>query len=346
MELNAIVGNPPYSLKDGGAQRSALPIYPRFVSIADRLASHFVSLVIPCRWFTGGKGKESDDLRNAMLDDQHMACFHDFLDPDQLFPGTNIRGGVCYFLRNKDRDYSGSTRFVTHLKNGALHTANRRMRLGTESIFIRSTLAKSIIDKVSHGLVQSNMSMHVSSRKPFGLDTTFKRSSAYHAEPNGLNNPVICYSQGFKQGFIERSSIASHIEWIGRWKVFTPRANNIGTELNDDNLNAFVASPNTVCTESYLAVGGDLNLSEQSTNNLAIYMRTRFVRYLHSLAKTSHDCPPATFAYIPMQDFTPQSDIDWTHSVSDIDRQLYKKYGFTDDETAFIESMIKPMKLQ
>lgn len=126
--------------------------------------------------------------------------------------------------------------------------------------------------------------------------------------------------------------------------MYVPYATNIGTELNDDNLNAFIGEPNSVSTETFLVIGADLSLNETSSTNLCIYLRTKFVRFLNSLAKISQHGTSKTYRFVPLQDFTAKSDIDWSKSVADIDKQLYVKYGLTEAEIAFIESMIKPME--
>lgn len=132
-------------------------------------------------------------------------------------------------------------------------------------------------------------------------------------------------------------------EWIDCWKVFTARANNIGTELNDDNFNTIIAGPGTICTETYLVIGADLGLTEQEAHNLSNYLKTKFARLLHATAKSSQDAARSTYKFIPMQDFTEHSDIDWSKSISEIDAQLYEKYGLNQDEVDFVESKVKEM---
>jgi len=146
-----------------------------------------------------------------------------------------------------------------------------------------------------------------------------------------------------KSGLLERHEVKVRSEWIDLWKVFTPRANNIGTELNDDNLNTFVGSPGTICTESYIVIGPDLGLDEDSANNLSKYLTTKFARYLHSLAKASQDATSKTYRFVPIQSFTKRSDIDWSKSIAEIDQQLYAKYGLNQEEIEYIEGKIKKM---
>lgn len=142
---------------------------------------------------------------------------------------------------------------------------------------------------------------------------------------------------------MELKEVPSHQEWIGLWKVYVPESNNIGTELNDDNLNAFVGEPNSICTESFLVIGASLNMDGQMACNLVRYLKTKLARYLLSLAKISQHGTAKTYRFVPLQDFTDQSDIDWSKSVAEIDQQLYAKYGLTEEEITFIEKTIKPM---
>lgn len=135
-------------------------------------------------------------------------------------------------------------------------------------------------------------------------------------------------------GYISREYVESHIEWIDRWKVFMPRANNIGTELNDDNLNTFVGKPGMVCTEAYIAIGAEKNLNEEECKNISSYMRTKFVRFMHSLAKASQDATSKTFVFVPVVDFNK----NWS------DKDLYTYFELSESEIIFIEKMIKTME--
>ena len=139
------------------------------------------------------------------------------------------------------------------------------------------------------------------------------------------------------------NEITKNANWIDNYKVFAPYANNIGTELNDDNLNAFVGEPKTICTETYIVMGATLNLDLIASTNLVKYFFTKFARFMHSLPKVSQHGTSKTYKFVPLQNFTIKSDIDWSKSTVEIDKQLYAKYKLTQEEIDFIESMIKPM---
>ncbi|AJI57595.1 hypothetical protein LA02_999 [Francisella philomiragia] len=185
----------------------------------------------------------------------------------------------------------------------------------------------------------------ISSRKPFGLEGgVINKKDLFRDDKNKLKKPILCYGRARKVGYFEEEDINKNDEWISKFKVFVPYANNIGTELNDDNLNAFIGIPNTICTESYIVVGADLGLDAESAKNLCRYFMTQFVRFMHSILKVSQHGTSKTYKFVPLQDFTQNSDIDWSKSIEEIDKQLYKKYNLNKKEIEFIESMIKPME--
>lgn len=342
MKFNAIVGNPPYMEMDGGAQASAKPIYNQFVEIAKKMHPQYMSMIMPSRWYSGGKGL--DEFRDNMLNDSKISILHDFLNPEQVFPKTNIRGGICYFLWDKVYNNQESLiKVVTHQINTDPVTVYRTLKTEHSDTFIRHGIAISIIEKLNSYPNFESMSKYVSVLRPFGFRGYFTDDVRFNSTKIGLEDPIICYGKGKKVGFVERKEITVRKEWIDRYKIFTPRANNIGTELNDDNLNSFIGEPKTICTESYLVIGADLKLDLTKSENLRKYLTTKFTRFQHSLAKASQDATSKTYQFVPLQNFTTASDIDWSQSVADIDRQLYAKYGLSEKEVAFIEGMIKGM---
>lgn len=341
MKFDAIVGNPPYMIMDGGAKASAKPIYNYFIESSKKVKPKYMSFIIPTRWYTGGKGL--DDFRKSMLNDKHMELIHDYLTPEYIFSNTNIRGGVCYFLWNKDYNNEVDLiRVITHQNEKIVSDIKRKFKIEEVDIFIRDAQAILILDKIVKQETKL-LSMYVSSLKPFGFRGYFIKDKRFHLDKNNLDNPIICYGKGKLLGYVERAEVKNHIEWIDVWKIFTPRANNIGTELSDDNLNSFIGEPGSICTESYIAMGMELNLTKIMAINLTKYLKTKFLRFLHGIAKSSQDATAKTYQFVPLQDFSDESDIDWSKSIAEIDQQLYAKYKFSKDEIDYVESKIKPM---
>ncbi len=343
MKFDVIVGNPPYQESDGGAQASAKPIYHHFVNISKLLNPNYTCMIMPTRWYAGGKGLDS--FRDQMLNDKNISELHDFLKPDIIFPNTNNRGGICFLLRDKNYNNSENLTKVYTYGNSLIPTLNsRNLKTEDSDILIRHGIAVEILQKVKSNEKFESFENIISSRKPFGLDgNVVKNQSIFRFTKKGLDSPILCYGRGKQVGYLNKDEITKNTNWIDKFKVYAPYANNIGTELNDDNLNAFVGKPNTISTETYIVIGADLNLNNESANNLANYCFTKFTRFMHSLPKVSQHGTSKTYKFVPLQNFTSKSDIDWTKSIEEIDQQLYKKYNLTEEEIEFIEKMIKPM---
>ena len=344
VKFEAVIGNPPYQKEDGGAKKSAQPIYQKFVFIAEKIEAKYLSLITPTRWFAGGKGL--DDFRDYMLDNQHLQELHDFIHPEEVFPATNNRGGICYFIQNNSYDNSSmSVRITTHMENNETVTSMRPLRIGNLDIFIRYSQVIPILEKIgAFDNTFNGLSAHVSPRKPFGIESNIIESKLFYSSPEGMIEPVLCYAKGQRKGYIEKNIVSNFEEYGNVWKVLTPYANNIGTELNDDNQNSFSVAPNCVCTETYLVIGADLHLNQQSAENLSNYLKTKFARCLHCAAKISQHGTAKTYRFVPLQDFTEHSDIDWSQPIDKIDQQLFDKYHLLPEEQEFIKKIIKPME--
>ena len=342
VRFDVVIGNPPYQESDGGAQASASPIYHKFVELAKSLNPNHISLIMPSRWYTGGKGL--DNFRADMLSDSTIRDLYDFPNPDEVFPNTNIRGGVCVVHWDSEwNNQKDLTRVIT--MDGGKVTAEVHRMLAEDGvdIFIRDYRILNILTKIeATHQHKGKISEIASPLKPYGFRGFFIRDKRFYADATDLTDPVVCYGKG-AVGYVERAEVTTKKEWIDCWKVLTARENNIGTELNDDNFNTIIAGPGTICTETYIVLGADLGLTEQQAHNLSNYMKTKFARLLHATAKSSQDAARTTYKFIPLQDFTSQSDIDWSQPIAEIDAQLYRKYGLSDDEIEFIESKVKEM---
>lgn len=319
MKFDVIVGNPPYQLNDGGFGRSATPIYNAFVEQAKKLNPRYLVMIIPSRWFGGGKGL--DGFRQQMLNDNKIRKMVDYEDSSDVFPGVSVAGGICYFLW--DKDYSGDCEIVNILKSEASISTRR---LNEFEIFIRHSQAVPIIRKVL-ALNENRMKEQVSSYKPFGLRT--------YEKPQKTGDIILHWQKG--EGPYKRKDITVGVEMIDRWKVISSRsghehAGNPGIDGTRRVLaKTVILPPGTICTETYLVIGN--YSTEQEAINLLAYMKTRFFRFLLSQYMYSHSITKDTYALIPILDIKKK----WS------DQQLYKRYDLTDEEIAFIESKIRPM---
>ena len=342
VKFGAVIGNPPYQISDGGAQASAKPIYQYFVLLGKQLSNKYSCYITPTRWFAGGKGL--DEFRDMMLRDKTIKELHDFLTPEDVFPNTNNRGGICYFISDYEK-IDSEVKVVTHQNNSIISNKKRSLMVKNIDIFIRDSMAISVIDKAFKNKNEGDLSSIVSPRKPFGIESNIIKNSKFKSISTELTNPVVCIGKNRIKGYLERDDIKAHQEWIDKWKVYVPRANNIGTELNDDNLNSFVGEPNSICTESYIVVGACMDMDAEEAKNLCKYLTSKFVRYLHKQAKASQDASSKTYKFIPLQNFTHNSDIDWTKSITNMDEQLFDKYNLSEEEREHIKNSIKDMEI-
>ena len=325
MIFDVIISNPPYQLSDGGSGKgiSALPLYNKFVEQSQRLNPRYLIMIIPSRWFAGGRGL--NDFRESMLTDRRIKVLVDYPKSRDCFPGVDIAGGVCYFLW--DRDYNGLCDYKSIIKD----TVSERTRnLHEFDIFIRDNIGLDIVHKV---LSQPNTfySSLVYSSTPFGL------RSFYRGKKNYFPNSVILHSSD-GVSYIEKMEITRNADIVDTYKVYIGKinpdrggVNNAADGMMNVTTKVSTIGPNEIITETYLLLHKFDNKKE--ADNCASYFRTRFVRYLISVALTSMNIAKENFRFVPLQDFSKP----WT------DEELYKKYNLTDDEIAFIESMIRPM---
>ena len=319
MHFDVIVGNPPYQMEDGGNKASSSALYNIFVDQAKALNPKYLAMIIPSRWFAGGKGL--DTFRSEMLADKRIRTLVDFTDASALFPGVDIAGGVCYFLW--ERDSKGPCRIVT--EHSGRRTESTRF-LNQYPTFIRFNEAIPIIEKVK-AKSASFYETVVRSRKPFGLDTA--------AKPDKKGDLILYWREG--RGPIVKDRVLVGLDMIPKWKVITSRASYDHAGQHDkDGMRRVLSKvdiigPHEVCSETYLVLTA-LDTKKQA-EAVESYFRTRFARFLISMVSYTQDITKDRFAYVPVM----SSDRVWT------DQDLYNFFGLTADERTFIESIIREM---
>lgn len=330
MKFDVIIGNPPYQLNVGVEKENyAIPIYNRFVEQAKKLNPRYLTMIIPARWYAGGRGL--DDFRDSMLSDNRLCVLHDFPESADCFAGVEIQGGVCYFLWK--RDYKGDCLVTTHNTNTDSTPMKRPLLEKGCNTFIRYNSSVSILRKVQ-AKGESSFSQYLSTQTPFGLITSYKGHKTKQAETD-----IKMYISGNEAEYKGGSSFASlkdisrghnMIDWH---KVYIAKAYGGGMAFPHSIIGKpFYGEPNSVCNQSYLVIGPFSNNAE--CENVIGYIKTRFFRFMVLQKKNAQDAMRGVYQFVPLQDFSHP----WT------DEMLYQKYGLTDEEIAFIESMIRPME--
>ena len=325
LEFDVVIGNPPYQLNDGGNNASAVPIYNKFVEQALKLNPRYLLMIIPSRWYCGGRGLES--FRKLMLSSGKVRELHDYKNSSDCFDGIRNGGGICYFLWDSSYD-SKISRIAEHDATGVVRETNRSLDEFGE-IFIRDSICCEIIRKV-RVLEEETLSNIVYRQKPFGFRTNFVDFDT--------DGTIKIYSKKAKGGYayIKRDKVKVNADLIDKWKLVTSRSTSVPEEDNGQVLRlsqTFIAEPGSVVTESYVLVATFDD--EETANNAYSYLKTRFFRFLCQPTIVSPDVSKRTFVFVPIQDFSKP----WS------DAELYKKYNLTQEEINFIDSMIKPVEL-
>ena len=340
MKFDAIVGNPPYQVMDGGAGASAKPVYQYFVDIARKLAPNYVSMIMPARWYAGGKGL--DDFRESMLKDTQISDLFDYTNSADLFSNVNIAGGLCYFLWN--RNYAGECHIRNILWNKRVSEGYRK--LSDHNVFVRNNVAYDIIKRIKDKN-ETSINNNASSYEHFAVRGYFSIQSYERgtSEKNADDDVILMSSEG--KGYYCKKKISDKGNILHLYKSIITYAMSGGNKPSSDGNYQVVSSlqvlnPNEVCTETYLVSGAFE--SKLEAQNLCTYVKTKFLRFLMLQTLSSIHITRDSFQFVPLQDFTEKSDIDWSKSVKEIDGQLYKKYGLTEEEVKFVEGMVKEME--
>ena len=326
MKFDVVIGNPPYQLAGGAGGTSDSSIYHQFVEQAQALDPRLLSMVIPSRWMAGGRGM--DEFRKKMLESKSIRTLVDFPVSKEVFPGVEVKGGICYFLWDPAHD--GDAEYSSF--RGEISDQPKLRNLAEFDVFVRSDLAVQILRKVL-ARQESSVIEYLTGDTPFGIATNFKEFRDHERR----GDVPLYYVSGGKRGvgFISSETITKNRQLISSWKVLVPEAGSDGGQKIPDSVlgRPWIASPTSVCTQSFLAFWLSSNKEAQ---NFEAYYATKFFRFLVSLRKITQHALRSTYQWVPTQDFSKV----WT------DKELYAKYKLTQEEIEFIESMIRPMELE
>lgn len=336
MKFDVIIGNPPYQLNTGGGVAQATPIYHKFVEKAVSMNPRYITMIIPSRWMKGGMGLK--DFREKMISDKQIKNIVDYQVSGDIFPSVSIDGGICYFLR--DRQHNGEVQYKYTDINGVETESLRLLKTNFYNKIIRDSRQLKIIEKVLSEAGGKTFNLMVAPKEYFGLKTfVFNQPERYPLlnlrDTKNSDKDLMVYGiTGIAGGskrtikYIDFKSITNGVSSIKKYKIFFGKAFDAKSTIPP---NLIKGGPDTLCTETFLKIG-DFN-TEKEMENCITYMNTKFFRALFHFNRSSFISSGETFSLIPLQDFSKP----WT------DEELYKKYGLTEEEIAYIEDNIAPM---
>lgn len=344
IKFEAIVGNPPYQevISSNKSNKSlSKQLFPFFIKMTIMLNSTYVALITPSRWFTGDAQDGSFiKLRDFIKSNNHIKTIKNYPIASNVFPDVFIAGGVNYYLY--DKNYSGKVDFSVCTDNKIVTQIRNLFEEGLD-IIVNSSENYAMIQKLRDSKFVS-LTTITKGRDAFGITgKNANNISSVSAFENAYE--LRCAHEEIR--YVSKDKITKNIDIADKWKIFISKGNGGAGTLGDGKPVAILGKPyigkaKSVCTDSLIPIGAFDTKKEAI--NLQKYIKTKFLRYMVGILKVSQNVYQNVYQFVPLQDFTDDSDIDWSKSVAEIDQQLYEKYNLDDSEIAFIESMIKPME--
>lgn len=343
MKFDFCVGNPPYQDQSVGDNETfAPPVYNKFMDAAYQVADK-VELIHPAR-FLFNAGSTPKPWNKKMLSDKHFKVLEYNPDSKSIFANTEIKGGIAITYHDSESDFGEIGTFTPYLElNSILH----KVRSHPDFITFRDT----VITRTAYRLTDK---LHKDHPEAIGQ---LSNGHAYDMSTNIFDRiPQVFFDVKPDDGIeyiriFGRTNNERVYKWIRRdyvnkvvnldkYKVFMPSANGNGT-FGELLSNPVLSVPGIGATETFISIG--ICDDEYQSKNILKYIKTKFARSLLGVLKITQHITPEKWEYVPLQDFTANSDIKWDNSISEIDHQLFLKYDFNQKEIDFIEANVKEM---
>ena len=341
MEFDAIVGNPPYNETIGSGSNSSLgkQLFPYFIINAIKSGTPYISLITPSRWFTGdAQDKSFVKLRDFLRKNNHISKIFNYPVANDVFDDVTIKGGVNFFLYEKN--YTGDVQFNIVQKDNTI-IQNRKLFEDGLDIVLGDGEEYKIIQKIN----KKNfipLTTITKGRNAFGIigkDSVVSTISTNNRTE--INNCELRCKNGVIR-WINADKVTKNQDLFKKYKVFISKsAGDPSKDLKVIGI-PYIGGKDSACTDSLIPIGSFDNVIE--ANNLKKYLQTRFLRFMVSILKVSQNVTQVVYGFVPIQDFTKNSDIKWDKQLSNIDEQLFKKYKLTDEEIKYIKNRVPTVK--
>lgn len=342
MKFDFVIGNPPYQADVENEGDRANPVYDKFMDVAFGVAD-CVELIHPAR-FLFNAGQTPKAWNKKMLQDEHFKVLEYEPDATRVFPNTEIKGGVAITFRNSEKQFGPIGTFTSFEELRDIISKVREV--ADANGYLNSIIASQGLFRFSKEFFEKNPNAVAQMGKGTGskiVSSAVEKFKEVFTLVKKSNNDLRFLSRIDNQRsyrYIPREFLDEN-EYMDKYKLFIPEANNTG-KFGEELTDPVIGFPGEGSSDTYLSAGPFG--TEIEARNLARYMKTKFFRALLGVKKVTQHCPPHVWEMVPLQDFTSNSDIDWSKPVKEIDQQLYKKYGLFDEEIEFIESHVKEME--
>lgn len=347
-KFDVVIGNPPYQEEAQGSGTRDTPIYHLFMDAAYQVADRVV-LITPAR-FLFNAGFTPKAWNEKMLADEHLCVAHYESDSNRLFPSLTdpIKGGIAVTYRDATQKRGPIGFFTKHPQlNAILHKVQESGAASLESLGITSSRSYRYTDKLYADHPEA-IDLRPDGNAALVNTNTFEQFSfLFDTEKPDDTNDYVRVHGVIKNKRVFRWTRSDYLtgpESFDKFKVAVPAANGSGSTTDFFGValnNPTVLGPNVAVTQTFITIGSFDTEAEGEVCRK--YLMTKFARAMLGVLKITQHNPRATWQYVPAQDFSPSSDIDWSKSISEIDQQLYAKYGLDDEEIAFVEDKVKPM---